>query len=633
MKSKSIKLLLSLFFVIFSSQQVHAMTTNGTQMINSDGEVIELKAVNWFGFNNQSTMVDGLWNSSDSTSFDFATVVYRMQLLGFNAIRLPFSFLDLYQLAPKNYTQSCTLDSQSQIQASVTNPSVTVPVGTTIPAMISPPSRVAGACNSYLPNDTTLNRFLWVINFFAKNGFYVLIDDHQEDSTVLTSQSQWIQDWVKLATAIANDPISRKMVMFDLLNEADGFGIQWKAANGKPGLSDLYLSAMDALYQVIPEALFFVEGTGQGGIGANWGDGFVTDATLISQNGLSDPNPFFQTLLTKPYVNQVVISPHVYPPSVTNASANFSGTGLWNRLDQSFGYLTKTGYCNSQTCKLFPVAIGEFGSRFTDSRDLDFLKDFALYLNNNGAAATGKHQAIPHWFYWDWNPNSGDTGGLVLDDWVTIIWEKINYLTGIGLKPWYTTNTPPTALGTLCVSIKTISDLTKDQLCPISVGNYSYALTDFNTPLCQSVTTGNYTVTAPTLMVGNVQYTASTVQTTVIAGQTSTVEIVYQATPIVSTGAFAINVQPGTPWVNSVGGYKNVINCTIQNTGTTDVNVPWSIKIYNSSYTAVEGAWNIEVDSFSNHTVNGSTTAANPWENLKANNGNSIGIGMILSSS
>lgn len=41
----------------------------------------------------QATMVDGFWGGSETLRGDFATVAYRMQLLGFNAIRLPFSFL------------------------------------------------------------------------------------------------------------------------------------------------------------------------------------------------------------------------------------------------------------------------------------------------------------------------------------------------------------------------------------------------------------------------------------------------------------------------------------------------------------------------------------------------------------
>ena len=30
---------------------------------------------------------------------------------------------------------------------------------------------VPGVCNAYLPEDTTLNRFMWVVNYFAQQGF------------------------------------------------------------------------------------------------------------------------------------------------------------------------------------------------------------------------------------------------------------------------------------------------------------------------------------------------------------------------------------------------------------------------------------------------------------------------------
>ena len=69
--------------------------------------------------------------------------------------------------------------------------------------------------------------------------------------------------------------------------------------------------------QVSPTTLFFVEGCGQLGFSMCWGDGFVTDPGVIAQYGLTDPKPFFNTVLTRPYANQVVISPHYYPPSIS----------------------------------------------------------------------------------------------------------------------------------------------------------------------------------------------------------------------------------------------------------------------------------------------------------------------------
>jgi hypothetical protein len=37
-----------------------------------------------------------------------------------------------------------------------------------------------------------------------------------------------------------------------------------------------------------------------------------------------------------------------------------------------------------------------------------------------------------------WNANSGDTGGIVADDWTQIEWGKVDYLIRLGLKPWFT---------------------------------------------------------------------------------------------------------------------------------------------------------------------------------------------------
>ncbi|MBA3237641.1 MAG: cellulase family glycosylhydrolase [Parachlamydiaceae bacterium] len=433
MKKNLIKLTFSLI-CLATTLQMSAMTTKGDAILNSQNEHIELKGVNWFGFNNGSTMVDGIWGGSDTISYDFATVVYRLKLLGFNAVRLPFSFKDIFESTPRNYTQYGTVASLAHIQESVTNPSNPLAPGKEIPPMRFNPIREKGMINDYLPNDSTFKRFLWVINFFAKNGFYVLIDNHlREDQTAIENSQKWVDQWVRLAKAIAKDPISKDHVMFDLLNEPDNFGIRWESSGDKPGLEDLYLSSMDALYNVDPNFLFFIEGAGQSGINANWGDGFATDENLIKQGGLSDPNPFFQALLHKPYVNQVVISPHVYPPSVTYATKDYVGKGLWNRLSSSFGYLSKEGYEG----KKFPIAIGEFGSHFTDKTDLQSMKDMADYFKLAGTANDGNHEFMANWFYWSWNANSGDTGGIVADNWIDIQWKKIDYLTQIGLRPWY----------------------------------------------------------------------------------------------------------------------------------------------------------------------------------------------------
>ena len=65
------------------------------------------------------------------------------------------------------------------------------------------------------------------------------------------------------------------------------------------------MAAADAIYAVNPNVLFFIEGTGQQGIANNWGDGVATDRSAIAAAGVSDPNPFFTTLMSRPYLSQV----------------------------------------------------------------------------------------------------------------------------------------------------------------------------------------------------------------------------------------------------------------------------------------------------------------------------------------
>jgi hypothetical protein len=64
--------------------------------------------------------------------------------------------------------------------------------------------------------------------------------------------------------------------------------------------------------------------------------------------------------------------------------------------------------------------------------DLQFLADMAKYMQGDVAAATYPHAPLVNLIWWDWNPNSGDTGGIVQDDWLTVrarlIWLHLPWL-------------------------------------------------------------------------------------------------------------------------------------------------------------------------------------------------------------
>ena len=47
------------------------------------------------------------------------------------------------------------------------------------------------------------------------------------------------------------------------------------------------------------------------------------------------------------------------------------------------------------------------------AREGDSLYSIRAYYQNQGGGNDGLHAPINNWFYWSWNANSGDTGGIV----------------------------------------------------------------------------------------------------------------------------------------------------------------------------------------------------------------------------
>ena len=113
---------------------------------------------------------------------------------------------------------------------------------------------------------------------------------------------------------------------------------------------------------------------------------------------------------------RVVYSPHDYGPGVY-AQPWFSGPEFPDNLptiwDEHWGYLAKE--------QVGPVVLGEFGGRSVGD-DADGIWQRALmdYAQQNGIG----------WLNWSFNPNSGDTGGMLGDDWLSVVQAKADLYRG-----------------------------------------------------------------------------------------------------------------------------------------------------------------------------------------------------------
>lgn len=116
--------------------------------------------------------------------------------------------------------------------------------------------------------------------------------------------------------------------------------------------------------------------------------------------------------------HRLVYSTHEYPQTLypqswfNDPSYPENLSAVW---DQYWGYLVREN--------IAPVLIGEFGTKYETEGDRQWLETFQAYIRQNRL----------HWTFWSLNPDSGDTGGLLQNDWITIqktkqdILKKIQY--------------------------------------------------------------------------------------------------------------------------------------------------------------------------------------------------------------
>jgi aryl-phospho-beta-D-glucosidase BglC (GH1 family) len=347
------------------------LSTSGNQIVDSAGKPFQLNAVNWFGMETTRFAPDGLHVRNYKDMMD------QMKALGFNAVRLPFS-------------------GQSMDEGASNTPNG-------INYSLNP--ELAGLRGAALLDK--------IVEYAGQIGLKILLDHHRSsagdgpnpnglwyDGTY--TEPRWISMWERLAERYASNPT---VIGADLQNEPHGANwADWAGAAERAG---------NAIHGRNPNWLIVVEGVGQYNNNHYWWGGNLM--------GVRD-RPVDLAL-----DNKLVYSPHDYPNSIY-AQPWFNEPGFPNNLpakfDQMWGFIYKNGTA--------PIFLGEFGTKLTDPKDQAWLQKITAYLDGdldgNGTIDIPAGKSGMSWAWWSWNPNSGDTGGILQDDWRSVQQAKLNAL-------------------------------------------------------------------------------------------------------------------------------------------------------------------------------------------------------------
>ncbi len=357
------------------------------KIVDKNGKEVWLTGVNWFGYNTGTNIFDGLWGS------ELVSSVEAIADHGFNLIRIPFSAELINQWAAGEYPQA----NYNQ------------------------------AYNSTLNSMNSLQIFDYVVKLCEDNGIKIMIDIHSAETNAsghvinlwctdnftveeYYSALEWMADRYK-----DNDTI----IAYDLKNEPHGKPFEGDAAaiwNDSKDANNWKYVAEQAAARVLaknPNVLIMVEGIEIYPIDIKTnGDFASTDEKDYYFNwwggnlrGVKD----YPIDLGK-YQNKLVYSPHDYGPTVYQQPW-FKGEYDYNSLMKD---CWKDNWFYIYEDKTAPLLIGEWGG---------FMREPNLKWMTCMRELIKKYNL--HHTFWCFNANSGDTGGLVLDDFTT--WDEEKY--------------------------------------------------------------------------------------------------------------------------------------------------------------------------------------------------------------
>jgi endoglucanase len=369
--------------------------TSGNKIVDSTGATVRLTGLNWFGMETDNHTFHGLWAGRNAT---WQMQIDHMAQLGYNTIRVPYTGDSL-----RSGAQATSINSDS-------NPDL---VG------LSP-----------------LQILDKVVNYAGSKGMRIILDRHRPSAagqtplwyTSTVSEASVISDWQMLAQRYAGNTT---VIGADLFNEPHAEGTDPNGTGACWGCGvqarDWRLAAQrigNAVLQTNSNWLIFVEGVSCDGNGGtpNTFDNIPDDPMACDWWGGNLARALdFPVQLN--VANRLVYSAHDYGISVFDRQPWFNDPNFPNNLpsvwDHFWGYLSKQN--------IAPILVGEFGSTLANPLDGQWLRALVSYMGTgvNGMSFT----------YWSWNPDSGDTGGIVQDDWVTVNQNKQSILQPILIPP------------------------------------------------------------------------------------------------------------------------------------------------------------------------------------------------------
>lgn len=149
---------------------------------------------------------------------------------------------------------------------------------------------------------------------------------------------------------------------------------------------------------------YYIDGTAGSSDQAPWGGTFEHISKTCEQDALC--------MLGMP--ERIVFAPHVYGPDVRGPTVSEENDATFERR---FGFLRNHTFLNRSA-----IIVTEFGGHMRDAKGPDYRyferwKEYMDRVNLTSGA-----------FFWTFPPSSGDTGGILLDDWNTVDVQKLNFL-------------------------------------------------------------------------------------------------------------------------------------------------------------------------------------------------------------